>query len=241
MITGGLSGIGAATAVEFGKLGARLLLCDNSTTEGDGLVAAIQDAGGEAIVCKLDVRDPDALQVAAERAEADFGRIDVLVACAGISDQSAIATGDPERWRALVDINLIGTIFAARAVTPAMNRQESGHIFIVASVSGRESYVGESVYIASKWGQVGFAHSLRLELMSSGIRVSLIEPGLVDTPLTRDNPTIRSLLEEVDPLLPADVAAAIAYAYQQPPHVVISELVVRPLRQRIEGTNLLNP
>ena len=80
-----------------------------------------------------------------------------------------------------------------------MSAQNSGHIFIMSSVSGRESYVGEPVYIATKWGQVGFTHALRLELLDAGsnVRVTIVEPGLVDTPLTRDNPVIRPLLDQV--------------------------------------------
>jgi NADP-dependent 3-hydroxy acid dehydrogenase YdfG len=101
----------------------------------------------------------------------------------------------------------------------------------MASVSGRESYVGEPVYIATKWGQVGFAHALRLELLEPGIRVTVVEPGLVDTPLTRDNPKVRPLLEEIVPLTAEDVARATVYAFRQPEHVAVSEVVVRPQRQ----------
>ena len=86
-------------------------------------------------------------------------------------------------------------MFAVRAVLPHMLERGAGHIFIVASVSGRETYVGEPVYIASKWGQVGFAHALRQEVADAGVRVTVVEPGLVDTPLTRDNPIVRPLLE----------------------------------------------
>src|SRR5262249_30279457 len=101
----------------------------------------------------------------------------------------------------------------------------------MSSVSGRESYIGEPVYIATKWGQVGFAHALRLELLEPGIRVTVIEPGLVDTPLTRNNPKVRPLLEEIEPLTAEDVARAVVVANQQPPRVTVSEIVVRPQRQ----------
>jgi NADP-dependent 3-hydroxy acid dehydrogenase YdfG len=114
-----------------------------------------------------------------------------------------------------------------------MQAQGSGHILITASVSGRESYVGEPVYVASKWGQVGFGHALRLELMETGVRVTLIEPGIVDTPLTRDNPKVRPLLEATEPLSPEDVARAVVYAFRQPEHVNVSEIVVRPRRQQL--------
>jgi NADP-dependent 3-hydroxy acid dehydrogenase YdfG len=133
----------------------------------------------------------------------------------------------------VVETNLLGTIYAVRAVLPHLLQQRSGHVFITSSVSGRESYAGETVYIASKWGQVGYAHALRQEVADSGVRVTVVEPGIVDTPLTRDNPVVRPLLEATEPLAPTDVARAIVYAYRQPPHVLVSELTIRPLRQRL--------
>lgn len=188
-------------------------------------------AGGEAVFEEIDVRDATAQRLVAERAVEAWGRIDLLVACAGISDQSRIADGDPERWREVVDTNVLGLLYSCHAVLPAMLQRGSGHIVIIASVSGRESYVGEPVYVATKWGQVGFAHALRLELIESGIRVTVIEPGLVDTPLTRHNAKVRPLLDEIEPLAPEDVARAVVYAFRQPAHVAVSELVVRPRQQ----------
>ena len=93
-------------------------------------------------------------------------------------------------------------------------------------------YVGEPAYIASKWGQVGYAHALREELLEHGIRVSLVEPGLVDTPLARGNPKVQELLSAIQPLDPDDVARAIVYAWRQPENVVVSEVALRPLLQR---------
>jgi NADP-dependent 3-hydroxy acid dehydrogenase YdfG len=186
----------------------------------------------DAVVEVADVRDPEQLAGVAARTVSRWGRIDVLVANAGIADQSRLAEGDPAHWRAVVETNLLGTIFSIHAVLPQMLAQKSGHIFITSSVSGREAYPGEAVYIASKWAQVGLAHALRQEVMDRGVRVTVVEPGIVDTPLTRENPAVRRLLEAVEPLSPTDVAGAIVYAWSQPPRVVVSELTVRPLRQR---------
>jgi NADP-dependent 3-hydroxy acid dehydrogenase YdfG len=208
----------------FAALGARLVLVDR---------AAGSSPVDGAVVEACDVRDAPALSGVAARAVERWGRIDVLVANAGIADQSRLAEGDPERWRAVVETNLLGTIFALRAVLPHMVEQGGGHVFVTSSVSGREAYPGEAVYIASKWGQVGLAHALRQEVMDDGIRVTVIEPGIVDTPLTRDNPVVRPILDATEPLGPDDVAAAVLYAWRQPPHVVVSEVTVRPLRQRL--------
>ncbi|MGN6872023.1 MAG: SDR family oxidoreductase [Solirubrobacteraceae bacterium] len=231
MITGALSGIGRATALRFGTLGSRVLLCDLSPDKASGLVAEIRNHGGEAQVVALDVRDPLAQQAAADTAVRLWGRLDVLVANAGIGDQSFVHDGDPGRWTAVVETNLLGTIFSARAALPIMFEQGAGHIFVLASISGRETYPGEPVYIASKWGQVGFAHSLREEVAPRGIRVTIVEPGLVDTPLARRSPAVRRLLEEIEPLAPENIADAILYAFRQSAEVVVSELAIRPLRQ----------
>jgi NADP-dependent 3-hydroxy acid dehydrogenase YdfG len=224
VVTGGLSGIGAAAARAFAELGADLVLVDRDRRPPPVAGAAVEVA---------DVRDPGALAAVADRTVARWGRIDVRVANAGGSDQSRLDDGDPARWRTVVETNLLGTIFSIHAVLPQMIAQGNGHVFITSSVSGREAYPGEAVYIASKWGQVGLAHALRQDVMDAGVRVTVVEPGIVDTPLTRDNPAVRPLLEAVDPLRPEDVASAIVYAWTQPPHVVVSEVTVRPLRQRL--------
>jgi NADP-dependent 3-hydroxy acid dehydrogenase YdfG len=233
IITGGLKGIGAAAAIEFGRLGARMILVARSLGEGEELSGRVQEAGGEALLESVDVRDASALERVAARAVDEFGRIDFLLANAGIADQSRVSTGDPERWRAVVETNLLGVAYSARAVLPQMLAQNSGHIFVMSSVSGRETYVGEPVYIATKWGQVGFTHALRLELLEAGsnVRVTIVEPGLVDTPLTRGNPKVRPLLDEMEPLTAGDVARTVVHAYQQPERVLLSEITLRPLHQ----------
>jgi NADP-dependent 3-hydroxy acid dehydrogenase YdfG len=231
LITGGLSGIGAASALEFARLGARMILTDRSLEGGDDVVGRVRAAGGEAVCLCANVRDPASHNDAVEEATRRWGRIDFLLANAGIADQSRVATGDPERWRAVIETNLLGAIYSTHSVLPTMLRQGSGHVLIMSSVSGRETYVGEPVYIASKWGLVGFAHALRLELIEAGIRVTVIEPGLVNTPLTRDNPKVRPLLDDIEPLTPEDVGRAVAFAFQQPERVAISEIVVRPRQQ----------
>ena len=176
-----------------------------------------------------DVSDPQAVERVTASAVAELGRIDFLVANAGIAEQSLIATGDPERWAAVVSTNLLGAMNSIRAVLPVMRRQRHGHVLVVASVSGREAYIGEPAYIASKWGLVGFAHALRMEAAGYGVRVTVVEPGSVATPLTMDNPVVRPLMETFHPLAPEDVARCLVFAYQQPAHAVISELVIRPL------------
>jgi NADP-dependent 3-hydroxy acid dehydrogenase YdfG len=234
IITGALSGIGAATTLEFARLGASLVLADVATESGGQMVAQVAQLGGTATVAEVDVTDYQAVERLVERTVADHGRLDFLVANAGIAEQSRIVSGDPARWAAVVQTNLLGTMHCVRAALPVMRQQGEGHILIVASTSGREPYVGEPSYLASKYGVVGFAYALRMECVEYGVRTTVVEPGTVDTPLTRGPAVVRALLERTHPLVPEDVARALVFAFQQPPHVVISELVIRPLD---EGVN----
>ena len=231
VITGAGSGIGSATAVEFAKLGARLTLASLPTPGLAQTVSAVERAGGSAVPVEVDVRDPPAVRQLIDDAVDRYERLDFLFANAGIADQGLAAEADPEVWRRLIETNLLGVMYCVRFALPHMQRQRAGHILLMASLSGRDAYAGEPAYIASKWGVVGFGHSVRKEVGRYGIRVTLIEPGAVDTPLTRNAPKVRPLIESIDPLRPEDVARAVIFAYQQPPHVVINELALRPLNQ----------
>jgi NADP-dependent 3-hydroxy acid dehydrogenase YdfG len=228
IITGGTSGIGAASAVEFAKIGARLVLASLPSSPAQWVISRVEEAGGQAIGASVDVRDPDQVATLPELALQRYGRIDFLLVNAGIAEQSLISEGDPAVWRNVIETNLLGALYCVRYVLPQMRKQQSGHIILMASLSGREPYVGEPAYIASKWGLIGFGHSLRKEVIADRIRVTIVEPGIVDTPLTRDNPVVRPLLDAAVPLQAEDVARAVVYAFQQPPHVTVSEIAVRP-------------
>jgi NADP-dependent 3-hydroxy acid dehydrogenase YdfG len=228
IITGGTSGIGAASAVEFAKIGARLILASLPSSPPDVVIARVEEAGGKAIGASVDVRDPAQVATLPEIALRAYGRIDFLLVNAGIAEQSLASEGDPIVWRNVIETNLLGALYSVRYVVPHLRQQRSGHIILMASLSGREPYVGEPAYIASKWGLIGFGHSLRKEVIPDRIRVTIVEPGIVDTPLTRDNPVVRPLLDAVVPLKPEDIARAVVYAFQQPPHVTVSEIAVCP-------------
>jgi len=231
IITGAATGIGAAAALAFARLGARMVLAGISTRGVDRLISSIERSGGSAVPFACDVREASQVKALAELAVMSFGRIDFLVASAGVALQDRVVSGDVARWRDVVETNLLGLAYSVRYVLPQMHKQRSGHIFLIASQSGRHAYQGEAIYIASKWGVVGFGHAVRMEEQASGVKVTIIEPGLVDTPLTRDNPRVRPLLDAFTPLRADDVAAAITYAYSQPLHVNVNELALRPLGQ----------
>jgi NADP-dependent 3-hydroxy acid dehydrogenase YdfG len=231
VITGAGSGIGAACAIEFARLGAHLTLASLPTPGLAATVAAVEQAGGTAVPVEMDVRDPDAVRLLIDETVDRSGRLDFLLANAGMADQELASTGDPLVWKRLIETNLLGTMYSVRFALPHMQRQRAGHILLMASLSGRDAYVGEPAYIASKFGLIGFGHSVRKEVGRYGVRVTMIEPGAVDTPLTRNAPKVRPLIESIDPLQAADVARAVVWAYQQPERVVITEIGLRPLTQ----------
>jgi NADP-dependent 3-hydroxy acid dehydrogenase YdfG len=228
VVTGAGSGIGAATAVELGRLGFRVVLSDLPAREMEDVAAAVHEAGGEAAAVAADVRDFGDVSALVQSALDRFGAVDVLVANAGISERSTVSGGDPDAWRAVVETNLLGAAYCARAVLPHMLERGSGHIVLTASTGGREIYVGEPMYIASKWGVVGFGQALRKEVEGAGVRVTLVEPDVVDTPLTRGIPSLSYRLEAGRALQAEDVARVIAFVVSQPEHVAVNEVLVRP-------------
>jgi NADP-dependent 3-hydroxy acid dehydrogenase YdfG len=196
------------------------------------LAEATEQLAGEGVAAlgvEVDVRDFASVEQAVAGVVDKLGRLDAVVANAGIAEQSLVVSGDPGRWRNVIETNLIGAAHTIRAATPRLIASGGGDIVLMASVSGRESYVGEPAYIASKWGVVGLGHAARRELERHGIRVSLVEPGLVNTPLTRNAPMVRRLLDSGPSLSPEDVAESVLWILSQPKHVSISELVIRPV------------
>jgi NADP-dependent 3-hydroxy acid dehydrogenase YdfG len=233
IITGGGSGIGAATAVELGSRGARLVVAELSRDRAAGVVADVRKRGGEIVPVEADVRSfADTLRTRDECLQA-YGRIDFVVANAGVVDAGSMAEGDPERWRQVIETNVLGVAHTLRAVLPTMREQRSGDVVLIASASGRVSYVGEPIYVASKWAVVGLGDALRKEALEYGVRVTLVEPGLVDTPLSRSSTFGRALLEETEPLRAEDVARAVAFALLQPDHVGVNEILLRPAAQAL--------
>ena len=162
-----------------------------------------------------------------------FNQIDFAVANAGIGDACSMADGDPNHWRDVIETNVLGIAYTVRATLPSMLERGDGHIVMMASVSGREAYVGEPIYSASKWAVVGLGYALRKETVGTGVRVTLIEPGLVDTPLARSHPFASAWMETIPPLHDDDIARAVAYVLTQPKYMAINELVLRPTAQEV--------
>jgi NADP-dependent 3-hydroxy acid dehydrogenase YdfG len=232
VITGGGTGIGAATAVELAAHGVRVIVVGRRQEPLQETEALIASRGGEALAYLGDVRGFPALERLALETMERFGRIDLVVPNAAVHDASNIVDGDPHWWRTLIDINVVGLMNTVRAFLPHMCQQGFGHFIVVSSVSGRVTYTGEPAYVASKHAQVAFADCLRQEVSSRGIRVTVVEPGLVDTPMS-DDQLSREMKKTVTPLEPEDCARAIRFAFEQPPNCVINEIVLRPLKQEL--------
>jgi NADP-dependent 3-hydroxy acid dehydrogenase YdfG len=224
LITGGLSGIGAAVATELSDRGATIVAVDVAIEPAEG---APVSPGVHSV--RADVRNFADMTAVAVKVLADFGRLDFVVANAGITDWGSMSTGDPDRWHEVIDTNVLGVAHTIRAVLPVLVAQGSGHVVITSSISGRVTYVGEPIYIATKWALVGLGGSLRKEVASAGVRVSLIEPGVVDTPLVRNSAEGAAELASVRALDAADVARAVRFVLEQPAHVNIDELLISPV------------
>jgi NADP-dependent 3-hydroxy acid dehydrogenase YdfG len=220
LITGASSGIGAATARHAADAGYRLVLAARST---DRLTDLAEELGGEdrAIAVACDVTEWEQQQEMAAAALEHFGRIDVAFANAGFGAARGFLRESPEHWRAMVLTNVYGAALTIRATVSAL-KETRGHLLLTGSVAGRRALPG-SLYSATKWAVTGMGEAARQEVNGTGIRVTLIEPGAVDTPFF-DNPV-------TDALHPDDVARAVMFAVSQPPHVDVNEILVRPTAQ----------
>jgi NADP-dependent 3-hydroxy acid dehydrogenase YdfG len=229
VVTGAGRGIGLGCATELVRRGARVVLADIDGEVAAEAAGSLEGLQGEAVACETDVRSWGSVEHAIASCTETFGGLDFVIANAGIGDYSSLDSGDPERWRRVIETNLLGVLHTVRAALPAMKAQGAGDIVLMASIAGRWTWVGEPVYIAAKWGVVGLGWTLRKEALDYGVRVTMIEPGMVDTPLVRATPEGRSELERFATLQIDDVARAVAFALTQPEGVAISELMINPV------------
>jgi NADP-dependent 3-hydroxy acid dehydrogenase YdfG len=228
IVTGGARGIGAAMSTELAARGARVVVGELDEARARAFAA---DSGDLVAAHPCDVRSYEQVAALHDAALSAHGRLDYVIANAGVTDWGSMSEGDPERWRAVLETNVLGTAHIIRATLPTLLKQGHGHVVITASISGRVTYVGEPIYIASKWALVGLGRALRKEVAAAGIRVTLIEPGIVDTPLVSETEEGREELAQVRALDPGDVAAGVVFALGRPAHVDIDELVISPREQ----------
>ena len=226
LITGASSGIGEATARRAVEAGYRLVL---GARREELLVALAEELGGEerAVAVRCDVTEWEDCRSLAETALERFGRIDAVFANAGFGAARGFTEESPEQWRAMILTNVLGVALTIRATLPHLLERGDGHFLITSSVAGRRVLPG-SLYSATKWAATAIGEALRQELRqmhdNTTIRVSVIEPGMVDTPFFDSRPTSGAL--DAD-----DVARAVLFAMEQPQHVDVSEVLIRPSAQ----------
>ncbi len=220
LITGASTGIGAATARHAVNAGYNVVLA--ARTE-DKLQALAAELGGDDVALGMacDVTEFDQQEAVVAAALERWGRVDVAFANAGFGAARGFLQESPEQWRSMVLTNVLGAAFTIRATLPAL-KDSKGHLLLTGSVAGRRAIPG-SLYSSTKWAITGMGESVRQELNGTGVRTTLIEPGMVETPFF-DNPGEGRL--EAD-----DVARAVLYAVSQPAHVDVNEVLIRPTAQ----------
>jgi 3-hydroxy acid dehydrogenase / malonic semialdehyde reductase len=238
VVTGASAGIGEACARAFAAAGARLVLTARRIERLRTLAAALREAHGtETLPLELDVRDRDAVLSTLGALPEPFAAVDVLVNNAGLArGVERLPEGDPAAWDEVVDTNVKGVLYATRAVVPGMVERGRGHVINLGSVAGHEVYPGGAVYCATKHALGAITRGLRMDVLGTGIRVSTVDPGLVETEFSvvrfrGDRERAERVYRGLTPLRPADVADAVLWIATRPPHVAIHELILAPTDQ----------
>jgi NADP-dependent 3-hydroxy acid dehydrogenase YdfG len=221
LITGASSGIGAASARQAAEAGWRVVLAARSE---DRLQALAHELGGSerALAVRCDVSEWADQQRMVEEALSAFGQIDAAFANAGFGGPRGFLSDTVDRWREMVLTNVYGAALTIRATVPAL-KDSRGHLLLTSSVAGRRALPG-SLYSCTKHAVTAMGEAARQDLNGSGVRVTLIEPGMTDTPFFEHRPMDAPLLDE-------DIARAVVFALSQPPHVDVNEILIRPTAQ----------
>ena len=229
LITGASSGIGAACAEAFAAAGARLILCARRVDRVAELASRLDT---DAEVIDLDVRDRDAVNT-----ELGGRDVDVLVNNAGLAAGfEPLQTGDPELWDRMIDTNVTGLLNVTRAVVPGMIANGRGHVINIGSIAGRETYPNGAVYCASKAAVDRITQGLRMDLLGTGVRVSTVDPGLVETEFSvvrfgGDTERADNVYAGMTPLTGEDIAETVVWIADRPSHVQVAEVVMLPTDQ----------
>ena len=238
-ITGASSGIGEATALALAAEGCAVALGARREDRLEDLAKRIESDGGRAAAIQADIADESSARSFVEGTRDQLGRLDILVNNAGVMLLGPVAGADIENWKRMVDVNVLGLLYCTHAALPIMAEQGGGHIVNLSSVAGRTANLGSAVYNFTKWGVGGFSEALRQEVLHSNIRVTVVEPGFVETELQGHNeiPIVQENIEKMreqigSPLQAEDIARSIVYAVAQPDHVAVNEVLIRPTRQQ---------
>jgi clavulanate-9-aldehyde reducatase len=235
VVTGASSGIGEATATALSRAGATVAL---AARRRDRLEALAERLDGPSSVHEVDLTDEAAARDFITAAHAEHGGLQILVNNAGLMLLGGVDGADVSEWRRMLEVNLWALLVCTHAALPLIAGGGGGDIVNVSSVAGRRADAGAAVYNMTKFGVHGFSEALRQEALHSGIRVTTVAPGFVETELQghNRNPVVRRAMErqreEIGEVLGADdIADAVLYAVSRPAHVCVNEVIVRPTRQ----------
>ncbi|MFF3573970.1 SDR family oxidoreductase [Nocardia jiangxiensis] len=238
LVTGASSGIGEATAVELATRGAAVTLVARRADRLKTLAERIGETGGTALAVEADVADYDQVSAAVERSVQEWGRLDIVISNAGLSRPEPITEGASANFDLVVGVNLLGSMYCARAALPHLLRAARtaprgvADFVLVSSLSGRVHRADSAVYTATKHAVNAFGECVRQEVADRDVRVCTVEPAAVDTEFFAPGVLQRRRANSsLTPLRPQDVADTIGYMVSRPAHVAISELLVRPARQ----------
>ena len=239
LITGASSGIGLSCARRFAEDGANLVLWARREDRLDRTAEELRGEYGVTVrVAAVDVRDRAAVNRAAEALEKDGLVPDILLNNAGLAAGLAkVHEGDPDDWDRMIDTNLKGLLNVTRAILPLMVKRNAGHVINIGSTAGHQVYPSGNVYNATKYGVKALSEGMNLDVAGTRIRVSSVDPGHVRTEFAEvrfhgDRVRAGKLYEGFQPLSPDDVADAVAYIVNLPPHVNIVDLIIVPAAQR---------
>jgi NADP-dependent 3-hydroxy acid dehydrogenase YdfG len=237
VITGASSGIGEATAEALAAAGAAVVVAARREDRLEDLVGRVNGNGGKALAVACDVTDEQEAHDLIKRGRDEFGRVDILVNNAGVMQLSKVQRGLSDEWRTMFEVNVLGLLYTTDAAIEVMKEQGSGHLVNISSLASRGTRPGVGVYSGTKMAVNGISESLRQELLEDNIRVTMVEPGAVETELP-DHITdeearegLSALLEKLEPLKAEDIANAIVYVVTQPERVSINEILIRPSQQ----------
>jgi NADP-dependent 3-hydroxy acid dehydrogenase YdfG len=238
-VTGATSGIGEATAVALAGAGAKVALAGRREDRLNAVAERIEGDGGRALAVPTDVGDEAQANAFVQRAHEELGGLNILINNAGVMLLGPVTGANTDEWREMINANCFGVLYCTHAALPLLGAAGGGDIVNVSSVAGRQASLGSAVYNMTKWGVNGFSEGLRQEALHAGIRVSVVEPGMVETELLEHNtnPMVleaaKKMREQVGtPLSADDIARLILYIVSQPEHVAVNEALIRPTRQQ---------
>jgi serine 3-dehydrogenase len=238
LVTGASSGIGAACAEVFAAAGSRMLLVARRLERLDVLASRLsREQSAEVRVSRLDVRDRGAVDAWVEGLESSWSAIDILINNAGLArGLSTLWEGEIADWEEMLDTNVKGLLWVTRVVLRGMVDRGSGHVINIGSIAGHETYPGGNVYCASKHAVTAIGRALNIDVLGTGVRVSSVDPGLVETEFSLvrfhgDRTRAETVYDGLDPLTGRDVADAVLFCATRPPHANVREMILMPSAQ----------